>query len=160
MQHLRELDSVKEGIGLRSFAQKDPLLEYKREAFDMFKQLIGMINEEATSLIWKSIPEAQASDGKLRQAQQQKSRYDTSRMQTQHADSTGMGLNAGGGESADEAQRPMGGNAKRKPVEVAEEPGRNDTVTVQNMSSGETKELKWKYAKKMVEQQGWVVVES
>ena len=60
MQHLRELDSVKEGIGLRSFAQKD-LVEYKREAFDMFKQLIEMINQEVISLIWKSVPEAQAS---------------------------------------------------------------------------------------------------
>ena len=54
MQHLRELDSVKEGIGLRSFAQKNPLLEYKKEAFDMFKQLLDMINQEAISQIWKS----------------------------------------------------------------------------------------------------------
>ena len=159
MQHLRELDSVKEGIGLRSFAQKDPLLEYKREAFDMFKQLIDMINQEAISLIWKAIPEAQAGDQQLQQAQQQKSRFDTSRMQTQHADSTGMGLQAPVGQQNGDQQRPMGPNVKRKPVEVADEPGRNDHVTVQNMSTGETKELKWKYAKSMVENEGWVLVE-
>ena len=160
MQHLRELDSVKEGIGLRSFAQKDPLLEYKREAFDMFKQLLDMINQEAISLIWKAIPEAQAGDGQLQQAQQQKSRFDTSRMQTQHADSTGMGLNAPAGQSQNgDQQRPMGPNVKRKPVEVDNEPGRNDHVTVQNMNTGETKEIKWKYAKSMVENEGWVLVE-
>jgi preprotein translocase subunit SecA len=159
MQHLRELDSVKEGIGLRSFAQKDPLLEYKKEAFDMFKQLIDMINQEAISLIWKSFPEAQMGEGEVQQAQQEKSRYDTSRMQTQHADSTGMGLQAPAGQENGNQQKPVGGGAKRKPVEVADEPGRNDHVTVQNMSTGETKEIKWKYAKSMVENEGWVLVE-
>ncbi len=44
MEHLRELDAVKEGIGLRAFGQKDPLLEYKREAFEMFKTLLDEIN--------------------------------------------------------------------------------------------------------------------
>ena len=156
MQHLRELDSVKEGIGLRSFAQKDPLLEYKREAFDMFKQLLDMINQDAISLIWKSFPEAQANNGELQQAQQQKSKYDTSKMQTQHADSTGMGLQT---PAEGQQPKPAGPNVKRKPVAIAEEPGRNDHVTIQNMSTGATKELKWKVAKNMVENEGWVLVE-
>ena len=160
MQHLRELDSVKEGIGLRSFAQKNPLLEYKKEAFDMFKQLIEMINQEAISLIWKSFPETQAEGAQLQQAQQQKSRYDTSRMQTQHADSTGMGLQGGGQSDATPKQNPMGPNVKRKPVVVEAEPGRNDMVTIQNMSSGETKSIKWKHAKNLVENEGWMLVES
>ncbi|HET8865199.1 MAG TPA: preprotein translocase subunit SecA, partial [Gracilimonas sp.] len=157
MEHLRELDSVKEGIGLRSFAQKDPLLEYKREAFDMFKMLLDDINQEAISLIWKAIPEVQAEDSKLQQAQKQKSRFDTSAMETQHADSTGMGLKAPAPQQG--GQKPQGGNEKRQPVEVADEPGRNDYVTVQNMNSGETKEVKWKYAKGMVEEEGWILVE-
>lgn len=159
MQHLRELDSVKEGIGLRSFAQKDPLLEYKREAFDMFKQLLGMINQEAISLIWKSIPEAQATNGELQQAQQQKSRFDTSKMKTQHDDSTGMGLQAPAQQLGGDQPRPMGPNVKRKPVAVEAEPGRNDHVTVQNMATGETKSLKWKIAKNLVENEGWTLVE-
>ena len=159
MQHLRELDSVKEGIGLRSFAQKDPLLEYKREAFDMFKQLIEMINQEVISLIWKSVPEAQASPNSVQQAQQQKSSYDTKRMQTQHVDSTGMGLQTPVASAVDQAQPPRGPNVKRKPVEVAVEPGRNDIVTIQNMATGTSESMKWKFAKKKVEQEGWVIVE-
>jgi len=155
MQHLRELDSVKEGIGLRSYAQKDPLLEYKREAFDMFKQLLGMISQEAISLIWKSFPEAQMNNDGLQKAEKQKSRFDTSKMQTQHADSTGMGLQA----PSENQPRPAGPNVKRKPVEVMDEPGRNDHVTIQNMSSGATKEIKWKVAKRLVEEEGWVLVE-
>ncbi|MEX0607949.1 MAG: preprotein translocase subunit SecA [Balneolaceae bacterium] len=156
MEHLRELDSVKEGIGLRSFAQKDPLLEYKREAFSMFKMLLDDINQEAISLIWKAVPEVQAESSKLQQAQKQKSRFDPSAMQTQHADSTGMGMKA---PQQNGGQKPQGGNAKPKPVEVADEPGRNDHVKIQNMSSGETKEIKWKYAKKMVDEEGWILVE-
>ncbi len=160
MQHLRELDSVKEGIGLRSFAQKNPLLEYKKEAFDMFKQLLDMINQEAISQIWKSFPEAQANEGQLQQAQQQKSRYDTSRMKASQADSTGMGLQTTSGQPLENQQRPTGPNVKRKPVAVAVEPGRNDVVTVQNMSTGETKSIKWKVAKRLIDEQGWVMVES
>ncbi|WP_020404581.1 preprotein translocase subunit SecA [Gracilimonas tropica] len=159
MEHLRELDSVKEGIGLRSFAQKDPLLEYKREAFDMFKMLLDDINQEAISLIWKAVPEVKEDDSKLQQAQKQKSRFDTSSMETQHADSTGMGLKGQPQQNGGQQQRPQGGNAKRQPIEVADEPGRNDYVTVQNMNSGETKEVKWKYAKRMVDEEGWIVVE-
>lgn len=160
MQHLRELDSVKEGIGLRSFAQKNPLLEYKKEAFDMFKQLLDMINQEAISLIWKSFPEAQANEGQLQQAQQQKSRYHTSRMKATQADSTGMGLQTTSGQPLEGGKKPMGPNVKRKPVAVAVEPGRNDVVTVQNMSTGETKSIKWKVAKRLIDEQGWVMVES
>jgi preprotein translocase subunit SecA len=66
MEHLRELDTVKEGIGLRSFGQKDPLMEYKKEAFEMFKMLIDEINKETTSLIWKAVPEVQAIRTKCR----------------------------------------------------------------------------------------------
>ena len=122
----------------------------------MVKQLIEMINREVISLIWKAVPEAQASPSTLQQAQQQKSSYDTQRMQTQHADSTGMGLQA---PAAGQGQPPMGPNVKRKPVEVDVEPGRNDLVTIQNMATGVTESMKWKFAKKKVEQEGWVIVE-
>jgi preprotein translocase subunit SecA len=159
MQHLRELDSVKEGIGLRAYGQKDPLLEYKREAFDMFKQLIGMINTEVISTIWKSIPEGQANNDNLERAQQQKSRFDTSRMKASQADSTNMGMQGGQPQNGTQ-QKPMGPNVKRKPVVVEDEPGRNDKVSIQNTTTGEVKEgIKWKYAKDMVEKKGWVMVE-
>ncbi len=159
MQHLRELDSVKEGIGLRAYGQKDPLLEYKREAFDMFKQLLDMINSEVISTIWKSMPEAQANNDGLQQAQKQKSRFDTSRMKASQADSTNLGMQGGQPQNGNQ-QQPKGPNVKRQPVEVADEPGRNDKVVIQNTNTGEVKEgIKWKYAKDMVENQGWVMVE-
>ena len=48
--HLREMDDLKEGIHLRSYGQKDPLLEYKGEAFKLFVELIKDINKEAVNL--------------------------------------------------------------------------------------------------------------
>jgi preprotein translocase subunit SecA len=160
MEHLRELDSVKEGIGLRSFAQKDPLLEYKREAFEMFKMLIDEINKETISLIWKAVPEMQADPNRLEQAQKAKSKYDMSKAQSQHADSTNMGLKSAsqqnGGQQQQQASAP---GDKRQPVTVEDEPGRNDYVKVQNMSTQEVKEVKWKYAKKMVNEDGWILIE-
>jgi preprotein translocase subunit SecA len=47
MDHLHELDSLKEGIHLRAYAQKDPLVEYKREAFALFSDLNERIDRDA-----------------------------------------------------------------------------------------------------------------
>ena len=50
--HLYEMDYLKEGIGLRAMAQRDPLVEYQREGFDMFQQMMGAIREEAVTYLF------------------------------------------------------------------------------------------------------------
>ena len=52
-EHLYNLDSLKEGIGLRAYGQRDPLVEYKREAFDLFDAMTDNIKEEAVELIFR-----------------------------------------------------------------------------------------------------------
>ncbi|MFP4528300.1 MAG: preprotein translocase subunit SecA [Candidatus Kapaibacterium sp.] len=54
--HLRVMDDIKEGIHLRAYGQKDPLLEYKTEAFKQFKDLIGEINRESVEFAFKYFP--------------------------------------------------------------------------------------------------------
>ncbi|VAX38072.1 Protein translocase subunit SecA [hydrothermal vent metagenome] len=54
--HLYAMDQLKEGVGLRSFAQRDPLIEYKKEGFLMFEQMYGTINREVVELIFKMQP--------------------------------------------------------------------------------------------------------
>jgi preprotein translocase subunit SecA len=127
MEHLRELDSVKEGIGLRAFGQKDPLLEYKREAFDMFKQLLDEINEEVISLIWKAVPEVNEGQ-QPKEAQKQKSKVDMNQAKSSHEDSTNMGMKFGGGNGQEggQMQQAETSDSKPEPVTVADEPGRND----------------------------------
>ncbi|MCZ6509093.1 MAG: preprotein translocase subunit SecA [Alphaproteobacteria bacterium] len=61
--HLLRLDHLRQGIGLRAFGQKNPLNEYKREAFEMFEDLLGRLREGVTSLlshieIQVNVPEA------------------------------------------------------------------------------------------------------
>ncbi len=46
MDHLQEMDYLKEGIGLRAMGQRDPIIEYKNEAYDMFAGLVEAINED------------------------------------------------------------------------------------------------------------------
>ncbi|MFZ4800940.1 MAG: preprotein translocase subunit SecA [Chlorobium sp.] len=55
-EHLREIDSLREGINLRAYGQKDPLLEYKQEAFRLFIDLLRDIELETLSLAFKLFP--------------------------------------------------------------------------------------------------------
>jgi len=55
--HLREMDDLKEGIHLRGYGQKDPLLEYKGESFKMFMELMDLIEDEVIGLVFKLYPE-------------------------------------------------------------------------------------------------------
>ncbi|MDE2386396.1 MAG: preprotein translocase subunit SecA [Actinomycetales bacterium] len=50
--HLYEMDYLKEGIGLRAMAQRDPLVEYQREGFAMFQQMMGGIREESIQFLF------------------------------------------------------------------------------------------------------------
>jgi len=51
--HLYAIDSLKEGIGLRGYGQRDPLIEYKRESYEMFEDLIQRIKEGVSEYIFK-----------------------------------------------------------------------------------------------------------
>lgn len=54
MDHLNNMDTLREGIGLRAWGQRHPLIEYKREAYDMFTELRLNIFEEAVSMIFRA----------------------------------------------------------------------------------------------------------
>jgi len=51
-EHLYEMDYLQEGVGLRAYAQRDPLVEYQREGFDMFAQMMEGIKEEAVGFLF------------------------------------------------------------------------------------------------------------
>lgn len=52
-EHLHNLDSLREGIGLRAYGQRNPLVEYQHESFDMFSEMIESIKEESVEFIYK-----------------------------------------------------------------------------------------------------------
>lgn len=55
-EHLLSMDHLREGVGLRSYAQKDPLYEYKKEGFDMFSTIVERFNEEVCEKLFKVQP--------------------------------------------------------------------------------------------------------
>jgi preprotein translocase subunit SecA len=135
MEHLRELDQLKEGIGLRSYGQRDPLREFKREAYNEFMQLMQEMNAETLSMIWKAGPrrdmeqEQQVRMG----AEETKSRYDRARMQEQHSSTSSYGAgnfvsnsSADGGASPMQTNKGDGEKPAQKPVVVGKKMGRNE----------------------------------
>ena len=59
--HLYEMDYLKEGIGLRAMAQRDPLVEYQREGYTMFQQMMGAIREETVGFMFNLEVQVEAS---------------------------------------------------------------------------------------------------
>jgi preprotein translocase subunit SecA len=98
-EHLRDMDDLKEGIGLRSYAQRDPLVEYKREAFETFTAMLTSINTEVASFVFRYWPEnipqqrmQQRSDGGTESRTRSGGGTSTRRMRHSAATASGMGL--------------------------------------------------------------------
>jgi len=110
-QHLRDMDDLKQGISLRAYAQRDPLVEYKREAFNLFTQMLDEINTDVASFVLRYNPEPAMVRQQEERARQQRSAEGESRasggalpersrttssrrLRFSHATSTGLGLGA------------------------------------------------------------------
>ena len=63
--HLYSLDHLKEGIGLRGYAQKDPLVEYKRESFELFQAMKERIDSEMVRYLWRLRPVPQGNGAEV-----------------------------------------------------------------------------------------------
>ncbi len=119
-EHLYEMDQLKEGIGLRAYGQKDPLLEYKQEGFRTFAEMLGRINEDVLEIVFK----AQIQVDRGRDAWESQRRQ-PSEMATVHKNAVGMGFAGQPSQSqGDEARPPRVG--KPQPVHVEKRVGRNE----------------------------------
>ncbi len=72
-EHLYALDALREGVGLRSYGQKDPLVEFKSEAFNIFSELMRNINIEVLGNLFRGMAQLQAFEDFLAQLAQQRS---------------------------------------------------------------------------------------
>jgi len=113
-EHLREMDDLKEGIGLRAYGQKDPLVEYKGEAFKLFIDLVEQIRNDVVSFAFKFFPQA---PGEI----QQERRRPSSRITESKQSTTNIGYSGGGRQQAHASR-----GGKAQPVRVGEKVGRND----------------------------------
>jgi preprotein translocase subunit SecA len=119
-EHLREMDDLKEGINLRAYGQKDPLIEYKAEAFNMFMEMLEMIDGQVLNFVFKVFPEV-PEEIKIR-----KRRSSPTELKTLHSSSDGMGFRSSRPPVPGETQESAIPDKKQQPVKVGEKVGRND----------------------------------
>lgn len=82
-EHLRELDDLKQSVSTASYEQKDPLLIYKLESFNLFQTMLSKLNTEILSLLYKGEIQKQSPD-EVREAREEK-RSDMSKVRTSRA---------------------------------------------------------------------------
>jgi preprotein translocase subunit SecA len=93
-EHLAAMDYLRQGIHLRGYAQKNPIQEYKREAFELFTQLLNKIKTEVIGILTRVRVRAEEDV----QAVEQQRRINV-RMRYEHAEATAMAAAGGGGDS-------------------------------------------------------------
>ena len=145
--HLRQMDDLKQSVQNASYEQKDPLLIYKFEAFELFKVTIDKINREVLSFLFKGELPNQAND----QISEERKK-------------TGQKLNLSKAAVQNTTEQAIS-NSRQQPTEpvetiVREQPkiGRNERVTIKNVMSGQEKVVKFKQAIPLLERGEWVLV--
>ena len=120
-EHLRQLDDLKQSVQNASYEQKDPLLIYKLESFNIFKAMLDTLNRRAIAILLRGQIHVTEPD-KVQQAQQQR-RMDYSRYRTQK-DAVAQAAQASGAAAA--AGRDTRENARPEPIHVDKKPRPND----------------------------------
>jgi preprotein translocase subunit SecA len=134
-EHLRELDDLKQSVQNATYEQKDPLLIYKFESFELFKIAIDRINKDVSSSLLKGNIPLQVSS-EVQQARGPR-RLDMSRFEQTKREARSA-YEGGGGED-----RPAPGQRKVEPVRSGKKIGRNDIVKVR-YQNGKVVETKYK----------------
>ncbi|HEY5346393.1 MAG TPA: preprotein translocase subunit SecA [Verrucomicrobiae bacterium] len=124
-EHLYEMDSLRHSIGLRAHGQRDPLLEYKAEAFKIFDELMVNVKTEICHNVFRSASSMMAFENFLRNAPQQTLHQNTSAF---GGTSTGTGQTKAS-DVVSEAANAAEAAAKAKPVRTGPKVGRNDPCT-------------------------------
>ena len=152
--HLRKMDELKQSVQLAVHEQKDPLLIYKFEAFELFKEMIVQVNKDVISFLFKGeLP--QENQQQIREARQEKTNKNLKEQkdEIQNLDERSSVSRAAG--------QTQGQQRQITETIVREQPkiGRNDKVTIKHVMNGENKTLKYKQAIPLINKGEWVLVE-
>ena len=120
-EHLAGMDQLREGIGLRAYGQKNPLIEYKQEGFGMFVEMMHETNQETLKRIFRT--NIQQSDPKPTIKVPH-----SSKLKMQHDESGGMGFVAPPKTTQANNQQSSFGSSQqlRQPIHSEKKIGRND----------------------------------
>ena len=145
---LTEMEDLRRGVSLRSYAQKDPLNEYKAEAFKAFERLMQLLRNDTCAGLFRTASSMEALESLMRRARDQTKIVGPAE--------PGMGDEFKQYEKGP-AENPM--VQKQEPFRrVTPKIGRNALVRIRK--GPETQDLKWKKAEALVRDEGWEVVET
>jgi preprotein translocase subunit SecA len=125
-EHLYEMDSLRHSIGLRAHGQRDPLLEYKAEAFKIFDELMVNVKSEICRNVFRSASSLLAFENFLRAAPQQTLHTTASAFGGTTTASTGGSAPKKASDVVSEAAAAAEAQVKAKPVRTGPKVGRND----------------------------------
>ena len=151
--HLRKMDELKQSVQLAVHEQKDPLLIYKFESFELFKSMINVLNREVLSFLFKGGLPSQ-SETKIQEAKRAVAPkgYRTSKDESLNTEELAQ-RNRSASASAGQRQNTVVETIVRDQPKI----GRNDKVVVKNVVTGETKTLKFKQAEPLINKGEWVI---
>ncbi len=126
-EHLRSMDDLRHSVQTAGYEQKDPLVIYKIEAFNAFKQMDDNVNKDIVSfLCHANIPMEQNSAGRIKEGREE--RTDMSKMRQRKEEFAGATSSTGGPEymSQENEYHEPSAPVKQEPIRVEKLPGRND----------------------------------
>jgi preprotein translocase subunit SecA len=137
-EHLREMDDLKQSVQNAVYEQKDPLLIYKFEAFELFKRFLARVNEDTISFLTKAdLPVREPEE-----VQEARNRRSSSRNYRESKEESKSLLAGRDQQAAAARNRPP--VEKAQPRKVSSLPGRNDRVSVQYEDGTVKKDVKFK----------------
>jgi preprotein translocase subunit SecA len=159
-KHLRKMDELKQSVQLAVHEQKDPLLIYKFEAYNLFSSMLNGVNKEVISFLFKGdLP--QQSTPAIQEAKQVKVKenYKTSKDEVPNSDTLAAeNREAGHSSGSEQAKQTQQRQVTETIVREMPKINRNDTVTIKHIMSGKTDSMKYKKAESMINSGEWVIV--
>ena len=147
-KHLRKMDELKQSVQLAVHEQKDPLLIYKFEAFNLFSNMLNGVNKEVISFLFKGdLP--QQNETQIQEAREERQIEDYTISKDEILDTEDLNREAGQTQ-----QRQVTETIVRDMPKI----NRNDTVTVQNVKNGTIETMKFKKAESLLTTGEWVLV--
>ena len=120
--HLYSMDQLREGINLRAYGQKNPLLEYKSEGFDMFLEFLRDVNKNTVQRLYRTRLHGMDSAPTIND-----NKRSSNRMKIQHDEASGMGFLGSPKNSRDNKLSQNSSTSSRlEPVNVGKKVGRNE----------------------------------
>ena len=151
--HLRKMDELKQSVQLAVHEQKDPLVIYKFEAFKLFQTTLNEINKEIISFLFKGeLPSKDPSEIREDRRIRRKQKLNLSKEEVLNSDELAS-INRNAGQNVSSRNQPV-----ETIVRETKKIGRNEKVTIKNISNGEQKTLKYKIAENHLKNGDWILV--